>query len=134
MVALELPGALEDVYLQALARLPQMSLIVYPDAQDDERASTCLWSPAIHSPKPSAPASTPRAEIVFAEPDAAERPHVPDDYPDTYAIRHIGLERYVEAYRVWPVARTEEIDAHAAGIAWKLQGTDPWPRCWWWFR
>jgi len=31
IVAVELPGALEDAYLQALARLPEMSIIVYPD-------------------------------------------------------------------------------------------------------
>ena len=37
IVAVELPGSLEDVYLQALARLPEMSVILYPDPQDDER-------------------------------------------------------------------------------------------------
>ena len=48
-----------------------------------------------------------------------------DVYPDPYAIRHIGLERYVEAYRVYPQPRSEEIARHAGGIAWKLQGTSP---------
>src|SRR5581483_7806264 len=28
-------------------------------------------------------------------------------------------------YRVYPQPRSEEISGHAAGIAWKLQGTDP---------
>ena len=65
------------------------------------------------------------AEIVFLDPDRGERPHLPDNYPDTYAIRHIGLDKYVEAYRVYPQPRTEEIAAHAAGMAWKLQGADP---------
>src|SRR6202167_5762415 len=37
IVAVELPGALEDVYLQALARLPEISVILYPDPQDEER-------------------------------------------------------------------------------------------------
>src|ERR1700731_1670133 len=38
IVAVELPGSLEDTYLQALARLPEMSVILYPDPhQDDER-------------------------------------------------------------------------------------------------
>ena len=31
----------------------------------------------------------------------------------------------MEAYRVYPQPRSEEIARHAAGIAWKLQGTDP---------
>ena len=65
------------------------------------------------------------AEIVFADPDAGQRPHLKDAYPDPYAIRHIGLARYVEAYRVYPQPRSEEIARHAAGIAWKLQGADP---------
>src|SRR6202022_513257 len=65
------------------------------------------------------------AEILFADPDSSRRPHLKDAYPDTYAMRHIGLARYVEAYRVYPQARSEEIARHAAGIAWKLQGTHP---------
>src|SRR5271170_6038888 len=35
------------------------------------------------------------------------------------------MDKYVEAYRVWPQPRTEEVTAHAAGMAWKLQGADP---------
>src|SRR6202035_5453302 len=31
----------------------------------------------------------------------------------------------IEAYRVYPQARSAELSQHAAGIAWKLQGTDP---------
>src|ERR1019366_2772269 len=65
------------------------------------------------------------AEIVFADPEAALRPHLKDAYPDPYAIRHIGLARYIEAYRLWPQPRTPEIARHAAGIAWKLQGANP---------
>src|SRR5437588_6410083 len=38
IVAVELPGALEDVYLQALARLPEMSVLLYADDNDDESA------------------------------------------------------------------------------------------------
>src|SRR4029077_19905164 len=37
IVAVELPGAIEDVYLQALARMPEMSVLVYPDPNDDDR-------------------------------------------------------------------------------------------------
>jgi hypothetical protein len=62
---------------------------------------------------------------MFADPDSGERPHLKDAYPDTYAIRHIGLEPYVEAYRVYPQPRSPEITRHAEGIAWKLQGADP---------
>ena len=65
------------------------------------------------------------AQVIFLEPDSAERPHLPDTYPDTYAIRRIGLDPYIEAYRVWPQMRTEEVTAHASAMAWKLQGADP---------
>src|SRR6185436_1257688 len=65
------------------------------------------------------------AEILFADPGIGERPHLPDHYPDTYSIRHIGIDKYVEAYRVYPQPRSDEISRHAAGIAWKLQGADP---------
>src|SRR5260370_6195245 len=40
-------------------------------------------------------------------------------------MRRIGMDRYIEAYRVWPQPRTEEVTAHAAAMAWKLQGADP---------
>jgi len=65
------------------------------------------------------------AEVVFIEPDLGDRPHLPDTYPDPYSIRYIGIDKYVEAYRVYPQARSDEIACHAAGMAWKLQGTDP---------
>ena len=54
------------------------------------------------------------AEVIFLEPDSAERPHLPDTYPDTYAIRRIGLEKYIEAYRVWP--QTAHRGSHRARL------------------
>src|SRR5260370_9077979 len=35
------------------------------------------------------------------------------------------MEKYVEAYRVYPQPRSDEISRHAGGIAWKLQGANP---------
>ncbi len=125
MVAVELPGALEDVYLQALARMPEMSVIVYPDADDDERAIYVPVEPCDPFTEAIRTGVDTSATIVFMEPDVQDRPHLPDTYPDTYSIRRIGLDKYIEAYRLWPVRRTDEIDAHAAAMAWKLQGADP---------
>ncbi len=65
------------------------------------------------------------AEVIFIEPDSGDRPHLPDSYPDPYSIHYIGLNKYIEAYRVYPQTRSEETAAHAAGMAWKLQGADP---------
>ena len=128
VVAVELPATLASAYLRAVDRLPEMSVIVYPD--EDEKAAE---EQAIYVPvEPADPfveairtAKEIGAEIIFADPDSGRRPHLPDVYPDSYAIRQIGLARYVEAYRVYPQPRSEEIARHAGGIAWKLQGADP---------
>ncbi len=125
IVAVELPGALEDVYLQALARLPEMSVILYPDPQDDERGIYVPVEPSDPFTEAVRTALEIDAEVIFIEPDSGDRPHLPDSYPDPYSIRYIGLNKYIEAYRVYPQARSEEIAAHASGMAWKLQGADP---------
>ena len=125
-IALELPATLQTAWMRAVARLPEMSLIFYPD-------ETLGSDQAIYVPIEPADPFTEAirtgleigAEIVFVDPDAGQRPHLKDAYPDPYAVRHVGLERYIEAYRVYPQPRSPEISRHAAGIAWKLQGTDP---------
>ena len=126
VIALELPATLQAAWMRAVTRLPEMSLIFYPD-------ETAALDQAIYVPIEPADPFTEAirtgleigAEIVFADPDAGQRPHLKDAYPDPYAIRHIGLARYIEAYRVYPQPRSPEISRHAAGIAWKLQGADP---------
>jgi hypothetical protein len=127
IIAVELPGFLADSYHKALSRLPEMSVILYiPEKNDDD-------NPALYVPvEPADPftealrtAHELGSEILFLEPDSADRPHLPDTYPDTYAIRRIGFEKYIEAYRVWPQPRNDDVTAHANAMAWKLQGADP---------
>jgi hypothetical protein len=126
VIALELPASLQNAWLKAVARLPQMSLIFYPDeSAGDETAVYVPIEPADPFTEAVRTGLEIGAEIVFADPDADERPHLKDAYPDPYAIRSIGLQRYIEAYRVYPQARSDELAGHAAGIAWKLQGADP---------
>ncbi len=125
IVAVELPGSLEDAYLQALARLPEMSVIVYPDARDDERGIYVPVEPSDPFCEAVRTGLEVDAEVIFIEPDSGDRPHLPDAYPDPYSVRFIGIDKYVEAYRVHPMERSEEIGAHAGGMAWKLQGADP---------
>ena len=122
VVALELPASLQESWVRGIQRLPEMSLIFYPE---DDDAAYVLVEPADPFTEAIRTGLEVGAEIVFAEPEAGERPHLPDVYPDPYAIRSIGLERFVEAYRVYPQPRSEEISRHAAGIAWKIQGVDP---------
>ena len=127
VIAVELPGFLAESYGKALNRLPEMSVILYiPEKNDDD-------NPALYVPvEPADPftealrtAHELGAEIIFLEPDSADRPHLPDTYPDTYAIRRIGFEKYIEAYRVWPQPRNDDVTEHANAMAWKLQGADP---------
>jgi hypothetical protein len=127
IIAVELPGFLADSYKRALERLPEMSVILYlSDKNDDE-------NPAVYVPVEPADPFTEAlrsalelgSEILFLEPDSADRPHIQDTYPDTYSIRRIGLEKYIEAYRVWPQSRNDDVTAHASAMAWKLQGADP---------
>ena len=126
VVALELPATLQGAWMQAVERLPEMSLIFYPDeAAGGDQAVYVPVEPADPFTEAIRTAVETDADVVFADPDAGTRPHLKDTYPDSYALRYIGLERYVEAYRVYPQPRSEEISRHAAGIAWKLQGTDP---------
>jgi hypothetical protein len=122
VVALELPVSLQQDWIRAIERLPQMSLIFYPE---DDEAAYVLVEPSDPFTEAIRTGLEIGAEIVFADPEAGERPHLPDAYPDPYAIRQIGLERFVEAYRVYPQPRSEEISRHAAGIAWKLEGANP---------
>ncbi len=128
IVAVELPGFLADSYQRALERLPEMSVILYiPDSTVDAD------DPAIYVPvEPTDPftealrtAHELGSEVLFLEPDSADRPHLPDTYPDTYAVRRIGFEKYIDAYRVWPQPRNDDVTAHANAMAWKLQGADP---------
>ena len=126
VVALELPVALGEAWIGAVRRLPEMSLIFYPDdAADGGQAIYVVVEPADPFTEAIRTGLEIGAEIVFADPDAGQRPHLPDAYPDSVAVRHIGLARYLEAYRVYPQPRSAELARHAAGIAWKLQGADP---------
>ena len=126
IVAVELPGFLEISYERALKRLPEMSVILYHDsAGDGDRATYVPVEPCDPFVEALRTANDIGAQVVFLEPSTADRPHLPDTYPDTFAIQKVGLDHYIEAYRVWPQPRTEEVSAHASAMAWKLQGCDP---------
>jgi hypothetical protein len=125
-IALELPTALREMWVRAVERLPEMSVILYGENDEEEgRAIYVPVEPADPFTEAIRTGIETGAEIVFADPNTGERPHLKDSYPDSYALRSAGLARYVEAYRLWPQERSEGIARHAAGIAWKLQGTNP---------
>ena len=101
VVAVDLPASLEEVYIEAIRGLPQISVIFYNDGKED-RAVYVPVEPADPFVEAIRSAQDVGAEIVFADPDSTERPHLPDTYPDSYALTSIPLDQYVEAYRVLP--------------------------------
>jgi hypothetical protein len=125
IVAVELPATLEAAYRKALNRLPELSVILYPDDKDEEQAVYLPVEPTDPFVEALRSAIEVGAEILFLEADDQVRPHLADRYPDPVAVSRIGLEKFIELYRVYPQERDEEIAAHAAGMAWKLQGANP---------
>lgn len=127
IVAVELPISLEGAYRKALERLPKMSVVLIPDEEDRDQANATFipiepGDPFVEAMRTAVDLD---AEIIFLEPAAQDRPHLNDTYPEPYAVELAGFEKYVEAYRVHPQLRTTTINAHAAAMAWKLQGADP---------
>ena len=127
VIAIELPSSLENQYRASIQRMPQMSVIVIPEASTDEeeRATYIPIEPGDPFIEALRTAGELDAEVLLLEPASHEKPHVSGSYPEPYSVELIGVERYIEAYRVYPQQRTPEIEAHAAAMAWKLQGADP---------
>jgi hypothetical protein len=127
VIAVELPSSLEDQYRAAIERMPQMSVIVIPETSTDEEehATYIPVEPGDPFIEALRTAGEVNAEILLLEPASHEKPHVSGTYPEPYSVELIGMEGYVEAYRVYPPQRTPKIEAHAAAMAWKLQGADP---------
>jgi hypothetical protein len=133
VVAVELPSSLEHAFRRAVKRLPEITVLVWPEetarkSGDDEEEARAVYLPVepcdpfIEAVRTGLEIG---AEILFIEPDLTLKPHLSTSAPDPYAIKFIGYEKYVEEYRLQPPRRTANIAAHAAGIAWKLQGADP---------
>jgi hypothetical protein len=125
VVAVELPQHIERAFLQAVDRLPALTAVVYPDPVADDESIYLVVEPCDPFVEAIRSAREIGAEVLFIDPAMGERPHLPDDYPDPYAIRYLGLARYIEQYRLEPQPRNDEITAYASRVAWKLQGADP---------
>jgi hypothetical protein len=123
-VAVELPASLEKVYLRAVARLPEMSVILYEGESEDQYIYVPV-EPADPFTEAVRTAREIGAEVIFIEPELSQKPHLADRAPDPYSVRLLGYDRYVEAYRAQQRLETADIRAHAQAIAWRLQGADP---------
>ena len=124
LVAVELPATLEDSYGRSVQRLPELSIIIYDSDAGDEVVYVPVEAtdPFIEALRSAGELGIPSA---FLDPDLSDKPHVEDVYPDTYAVTRLGLQKYVESFRMQPRASDDTLLIHAEGAAWKLQGCDP---------
>ncbi|MBZ2184335.1 MAG: hypothetical protein K7J46_06450 [Bryobacter sp.] len=126
LVAIELPAFFGGCLPEAARRFPEISALVYPDRLEDGQALIyCLLEPCDAFVEAYRTAHEIGAEVMLIDPAVGERPHLPDDYPDSFAVQRIGLAAYVERYRLFPQQRNDEVQDFAAGLAWKLQGAAP---------
>ena len=109
VVAVELPESLEAAYSEAISRLPQMSVLMLPERDDEESAVFLPVEPADSFVEALRTAAEFGAETMLLEPATRRRPHLNDFYPEPFSMEFIGAERYVEAYRVHPAPRTPEM-------------------------
>ncbi|MDA1237122.1 MAG: hypothetical protein O3A53_20310 [Acidobacteria bacterium] len=124
LVAVELPATLEDAYGRSVQRLPELSIIIYDSDAGDEAVYVPVEAtdPFVEALRSAGELGIPSA---FLDPDLSDKPHVEDVYPDTYAATRIGLQKYVESFRMQPRESGDTLLIHAEGAAWKLQGCDP---------
>ena len=129
VVAVELPQVLERHAMQAVRRLPEMSVVVFPEpvtnALEEDSMIFVPFEPADPFVEALRTADAIGCELLLIEPSLGKRPHVSGHYPDAYAIHSIGLEAYIEQWRLHRPERSPEMEVHAAGMAYRLQGTDP---------
>jgi hypothetical protein len=124
VVCVELPMSLEQAYRRAVRRLPEISVIFYEGAEEDEMIYVPV-EPADPFTEAVRTALELEAEIVFIEPDLRPKPHLSDPAPDSYVLHAVGYDRLVAMYRKERKPAGPNVHAHAAAVAWKLQGADP---------
>ena len=121
------PPRCKHAWLRAVERLPEMSVIFYPDEGDGGRRapSTCRWSPPTRSPRRSARRSR-------SAPRSSSRTPMSASGRTCRTSTRTRTRSATSASRSTsrPTASTRSrarrrSRAHAAGIAWKLQGADP---------
>ncbi|HEY4744813.1 MAG TPA: hypothetical protein VIH45_09170 [Desulfuromonadaceae bacterium] len=128
-IALELPPTLEGRFLQALRRLPQVSVISYapiPRPHGDPSASPTihlLVEPADPLVEAGRCALEQGIPLQFIDVDLDTYPAVHESLPDAYAVRRIGLGAYYREYRTaraGDAAHGEDI-RRERGMAFRLQ-------------
>ena len=121
VVALELPVALQEAWMRAVKRLPEISIIFYPDeTAGDTEAVYVPIEPADPFTEAVRTGLETGAEIVFADPDAAPRPRIA-----------YGRSRAPPSWRATPRASPGSCKAwtRTRGSSWRSRSTCS-IRCW----
>jgi hypothetical protein len=91
VIALELPVTLEEAWIRAVQRLPEISVIFYPDDGPGEAQAVYVpIEPADPFTEAIRTGLETGARLFSAIPTSGSGP-LARHYPDSYAIRHIGL-------------------------------------------
>src|SRR6185369_8921598 len=119
-VAIELPSTLEDPFLRALRRLPQVSVISYQDGAGTVYLLVEPADPMVEAARRALELDLP-LHFIDVDTDAYPRHH--EQLPDSYSISRIGLEAYYRAYRTYSAGETpcREDRRREQGMAYRLQ-------------
>jgi hypothetical protein len=118
-VAVELPQTLADAFTRAVARLPRLSVALYPVKNERVYLPVEVTDPLVEAVRTAGEIG---ARVEFVEPDLGAGPSYRQVYPDPYAATRIGLGAYVTACRAQARALSFDDRRRAAGIAHALRG------------
>jgi hypothetical protein len=124
VVAVELPMSLDAPYRRAVRRLPEITVLLYEGVSEEQLIYVPV-EPADPFTEAVRTGLEIGAEIVFIEPDLGPKPHLSDVAPDSYVLHSVGYDEFIDLYRRHRAPAGRDISAHAAAVAWKLQGSDP---------
>lgn len=100
-IAIELPPTLEQPFLRAVRRLPQISLLSYQTAigADKGKPAYLLIEPADPLVEAARMALEQQLPLHLIDVDTDSYPHHYERLPDSYSIQRIGLTAYYQAYQ-----------------------------------
>ena len=121
-VAVELPGSLQDVVEKGVARLPEVSVVLYQNQRDETiYLPVEPTDPVIEAVRSGLEAGVP---VHFIDLDLDNYPSYRDHVPDTYAATRVGVDVYCDIYakEALPGLKKGPADVRReAGMAYHLQ-------------
>ena len=119
VVAVELPSNLTDVVSRAVARLPRLSVVVFPSEKGETVylpiEPTDAGVEAVRSAREFG------AEVALVDLEVEGYGDHRDLVPDSYAVRRVGLEAFYRAYRAAPHAEDPHDARREAAMAYHVQ-------------